>query len=51
MYKIADLVKLLNVSRMTICRKIADGKIKAIRVGGSWRIPKEEVSKILKYGV
>lgn len=28
-----------NVSRMTVYRRIKDGSLEAVRIGGIWRIP------------
>ena len=51
MYKLKDVVELLNVSRMTLIRKIKEGKIKAIKIGKSWRITKEELNRIMETGI
>jgi excisionase family DNA binding protein len=37
-YSPSEVAKLLRVSPATISRVIRDGKLKAFRVGGQWRI-------------
>jgi len=37
-YRPRDLAAMLQVSAVTISRAIREGKLKAIRVGGQWRI-------------
>lgn len=47
-YTIEEAAKILKVSGATIRRMIDDGDIKAIRVRGQLRIPKEEIDRILR---
>lgn len=47
----SDLATRLKVTRQTICSLINDKKIKAIKVGKSWRIPIEEAERIEKEGI
>lgn len=47
----SDLATRLNVTRQTICSLINDKKIKAIKVGKSWRIPIKEAKRIEKEGI
>ena len=41
---VEEVAKNLKVSKMTILRRIYDGKIEAYRFGHSWRIPKNTKS-------
>ncbi len=45
-YKITELSKILNVSRQTIHNWLDDGKIKAVKVDGVFRIHKSEIEKL-----
>lgn len=47
-YTIAEAAKILKVSEATIRRMIDAGEMKAIRVRGQLRIPKEEIDRILR---
>jgi len=44
---IAQLAKLLGISRIAVYKKVKQGKIKAIKVGRSFAISKEYVNKNL----
>lgn len=46
-----DVAEALSVDRKTIYRRIADGTIRAIRVGGMYRISAAEFQRIQKEGV
>lgn len=46
-----DLATRLKVTRQTICTLINDKKIKAIKVGKSWRISIKEAERIEKKGI
>jgi excisionase family DNA binding protein len=48
---IKELAEFLKVNEATIRRAIDSGKLKALKVGKSWRIEKEEVIKWLQEGV
>jgi len=41
-YSITELAKLLSISRVAVFKRIKAGKIKAIRVGRVYAIPREE---------
>ena len=47
-YSIKEFAAALGVSRLTITRRIADGKIDAEKVGRTWRIPKTELHQIFE---
>lgn len=48
MLTVAELAKHLQVDRITIRRWIASGKIPAVKIGRSYRIPAEAVAQILE---
>ncbi|MDD2575197.1 MAG: helix-turn-helix domain-containing protein [Acholeplasmataceae bacterium] len=47
-YDVNDLMKILKVSRATVIRYINDKKIKAFKVGNSYRITKDALSEYIK---
>ena len=47
-YTIKEIAAALGVSRLTVTRRIADGKIKAEKVGRTVRIPKTELDQIFE---
>ena len=51
LYTVKDLMKIIGVSRDWFDRKINSGKIKVVRFGGTIRIRKDEVERIMKEGV
>ncbi len=50
LYTIQEVMNILGVADETIYRHIRKGKIKAIRVGGLWRISSEALDEFLKKG-
>lgn len=44
---ITDFIDTVHISRPTAYSLIKDGKIKAIRVGKTWRIPRDEVERYI----
>ena len=47
-YKISKMAEMLDVSEKTLRRMIADRRIKAVRIGGSVRIPHSELHKMIQ---
>lgn len=45
-----NFAAVIEKSYPTALKMAKQGKIAAIRVGGSWRVPKEEAIRFLKYG-
>lgn len=45
-YTIEQMAKALGIHRVTVSKKIKSGLINAQKVGKTWRIPKEELTKI-----
>ena len=50
-YSIEDIANLFGISWRTVQRYIKDGKIKAIKIGRQWRIPKDEFYRLQKEGL
>jgi len=45
-YTIKEFAEALGVSRLTVSRRIKTGVINAVKVGKTWRIPKDELDGI-----
>jgi excisionase family DNA binding protein len=43
-----ETMAFLRVSRSTLCRMIASGKIKGFHVGQNWRFKREDVQKCVE---
>lgn len=50
MLTVGELADMLAVSPTTVRRHIALGHVKAVRVGGVWRVPATEVDRIKSNG-
>jgi excisionase family DNA binding protein len=48
---VQEIAKEFGVNEITVKRMIYSKKIKAIKIGNSWRIPNEEFERIKKEGV
>ncbi|MCI7304743.1 MULTISPECIES: helix-turn-helix domain-containing protein [Trueperella] len=48
---VAEVADLARVSRMTVYRMIHSGELPAVRVGGSYRVPKSAVDALLSGGM
>ena len=48
MLSIKEIANILNVSEKTIRRHIRSGKIKSSKLGGTYRISKDEVLNLVK---
>ncbi|MBE6483434.1 helix-turn-helix domain-containing protein [Actinobaculum sp. 352] len=46
-YTVAEVAELTRVSRMTVYRMVHSGELPAVRVGGSYRVPKSAVDELL----
>lgn len=51
MLSITNLAHELSISEKTIRRWIAAGSLKAVKLGGLWRISDDEFQKITKIGI
>ncbi len=49
-YTTEEVVRFLRISRPTFYKYIRQGKIRAIKVGGSYRILDSELVRFLDYG-
>lgn len=45
-----ELANHLGVHRMTVLKYIGLGEIRAVRFGRRWRVPPEEVQRVLREG-
>jgi len=48
LYRTGKVAGMLGVHKVTVIRWIKQGKIKAVRVGREYRVPEDEVKRILK---
>jgi excisionase family DNA binding protein len=48
LYRTGKVAEMLGVNRVTIIRWIRQGKIRAVRIGKEFRIPEDEVKRLLK---
>ena len=48
LYRTGKAAEMLGVSRVTVIRWIKRGRIKAVRVGKEFRVPEDEVRRLLK---
>ena len=48
MYRTGKVAEMLGVHKVTVIRWIKEGKIKAIRIGREFRVPEDEVKRLLK---
>jgi excisionase family DNA binding protein len=51
MYKLKEVAAMLRISYVFLFNKVKQGKVKAIKIGGAWRIMQDEVDRILKEGI
>jgi putative resolvase len=50
LYKTSEVCKMLNIGYSTLLQWIRQGKIRAIKVNGYYRIPESELKKIVSGG-
>lgn len=43
MYNVKEIAQILEVTPRTVMRYIGDGKLKCVKVGGKWKITKENL--------
>ncbi|HDM88951.1 MAG TPA: IS607 family transposase [Candidatus Bathyarchaeota archaeon] len=48
MYRTGKVAEMLGVHKVTVIRWIKQGKIKAVRIGREFRVPEDEVKRLLK---
>ena len=47
----AEVAEYLRISRRTVVRWVREGRLRAVRVGRQWRIPAEEVQRVVQKGL
>ena len=47
MYTVTEVAKMFSVSRQTVLKWINNGKIKAVKIVKVYRIPKEEIDRLI----
>jgi len=47
LYTVDEAARILRVKRSTIYKYLWNGKIRAYKLGGKWRIPQSELRKLL----
>ncbi len=45
---VAEVARIMRVSKMTVYRLVHSGELEAVRVGRSFRVPEEAVNQYLK---
>jgi len=49
-YDLVETAEMLGMSYRTVYNLIKDGNIKAVKIGGNWRVSAEELQRIVKHG-
>lgn len=44
---VAEVAEFFRVTPMTVYRWVGSGKIRGVRVGRTWRVPRSEVDKVV----
>ena len=47
-FNVEEVADFLRIHPKTISKWLSEGKIKGVKVGREWRIPRSEIDKILK---
>lgn len=42
-YTLAELAEILHVTRRTLYRYVSEGKLKAVKMGGGWRVTQDQL--------
>ena len=50
-YSTREVCEILGIANRTLRRWIKEGKVKAVNIGGRWRIPESEVKRLLGHPV
>ncbi len=48
LYDIKEVAKILDISTRTVSSYIKDGKIKALKIGGKWKIKEDDLKEYLE---
>jgi excisionase family DNA binding protein len=46
-FTIKEVAEMFRVEKETVYRLVYEGKIEAVKFGGSWRIPTESINKLM----
>lgn len=46
MYSLKEVAEILKIHYVTVFRFVQQGKIKAVKIGGIWRVSEEEIKRI-----
>lgn len=49
-FTVAEVADIVRVSRMTVYRMVHNGELPAIRVGGSYRVPRSALDALFSCG-
>jgi len=47
-FSTSEAAKILGISRIAVFNRVKKGKLRAIRIGRNWAIPKEELENTLR---
>lgn len=47
-YTLTELEKIIGVTHVTLLRYVKEGKLKAVKLCGKWRVTQEEVNRFLQ---
>ncbi len=47
LYNLKELRELLNVSERSLHTYIKDGRLKAVKIGGKWKVSEENLKKFI----
>jgi excisionase family DNA binding protein len=47
LYTVVEVASILKVHQLTVVRNIKNGKLKAVKVFGNWRIKKSDLDKLI----
>lgn len=50
-FSVLELAKILGISRIAVFKRIKNGQIKAVKIGRSFVIAKEDLGEILAVGI
>lgn len=50
-YKLSEVMAVLGVTRVTLYNYIKAGKVKAVKVGGQWKVTQDEFKRLSEQGV
>lgn len=50
LYKLSEVQELTQLTQRTIYNHIKSGKLRAVKVGGQWRVEKAELNRFIRGG-